>query len=589
MNRMLAVLVVGFWLVISLISINHLFTFAMLPDLSSYWLGWLGWLCLVITLFFCCRKYLVAAILVFFCFFSFAYLTGPFLEPPADPLDHLRYTRAVCQDDSTGVKPVDSGFWHYSMSSVSICSSAEQSEAEAILRRVDFLHGIYVGVLALSLFVLSQSAGLPSRWGVFSVLCCLLFFGTNKFSYFSYYSFAPSFTSLAVYWLWISFFFFRKGLIDVFWGILAAILLLPILWINHHQEAAFLGIIVLVHLYVNAGRWVWLESRHSRQWLRVAFVAFLLFTLVVLPQITIFQDLVGNLLPKNFWSQNSARVAVVWHNWHLVGKFWSNYRVGDTLGIMGYIPIVLGVLCFVPGIVSRNGENRDRIIILGLIPFIGYCVPLLHLLWSSSVRLPVYYRLCYGSLFWLTIAYFLYEVEGRFVSFLKKNGSGEVARNIFFFICLAVLVTLSSARSAPLYGKLDFILVDSRSWWKEWRPMISSVLKERDKPVFSDYMTTSILHDVFGQPVHNGILRQLRFMRYRPLKIPAMENEAEKKRFRCLVNLHGFTPTWVPAETHHWNPKLADTSIFYEISGKRGADLEELLKIQPERNCTVFY
>jgi hypothetical protein len=78
-----------------------------------------------------------------------------------------------------------------------------------MLRRIDVAHGIFLGVLLSGIFLLSRRIGLVARWAFFSCCIAFLFMGSNRFSYFTYYSFAPSATSLWSYWLWTAVFFFR--------------------------------------------------------------------------------------------------------------------------------------------------------------------------------------------------------------------------------------------------------------------------------------------------------------------------------------------------------------------------------------------
>lgn len=62
-----------------------------------------------------------------------------------------------------------------------------------------------------------------------------------------------------------------------------------------------------------------------------------------------------------------------------------------------------------------------------------------------------------------------------------------------------------------------------------------------------------------------------------------------KYPFRCLINIHGFTPAWVAGETTHWEPSLAETVWFYRYNGSRGSQLISRLRENPPENCTVFF
>ena len=66
-------------------------------------------------------------------------------------------------------------------------------------------------------------------------------------------------------------------------------------------------------------------------------------------------------------------------------------------------------------------------------------------------------------------------------------------------ICLIGLFFLSTIRSDPVYGKLDFILLESKPWWNDWKPMIQKLMKQNKKPIYTDALTSNVLNGVFNQ------------------------------------------------------------------------------------------
>jgi len=222
---------------------------------------------------------------------------------------------------------------------------------------------------------------------------------------------------------------------------------------------------------------------------------------------------------------------------------------------------------------------------------------------------------------------------------MKRN----LCRCLFFFMCLVCFIGLSSVRSQPVFGKLDFLLLDGRPWWKPWRPMIEHVVKQGKRPILTDISTSTVLRSVFAQkaalfrfsrgftqldvenisnmndtrvpsvPVGallvlldssqpcyldyagvpaDGHSKPDRFLIR--LLADAAHTMAEARatrenRYRCVINLHGFIPSWVPVETGHWSTQWADTSWFYSLHGLRGKKMKALLQINPPENCTVFY
>ena len=213
-------------------------------------------------------------------------------------------------------------------------------------------------------------------------------------------------------------------------------------------------------------------------------------------------------------------------------------------------------------------------------------------------------------------------------------------KKVYYFFCLVIVIAVSGVRSGPVFGKLDFILLDGRPWWKPWRPMIEQVLKQGEQPILSDMITSSVLRAVFAQQAvafrfdnrfgHIDIEWLLAFAQQRSVfpvggiflllnddskfvlkrdTLPGIEDisikqlmirlsettakhvdtEAYKNPYRCLINLHGFASSWVPVETGHWSWKWAEPSLVYEFKGKRGKEMKQLLRDDPPEKCTVYF
>lgn len=219
--------------------------------------------------------------------------------------------------------------------------------------------------------------------------------------------------------------------------------------------------------------------------------------------------------------------------------------------------------------------------------------------------------------------------------------SKKFFRSCYFIACCTFVVLLSGFRSGPVYGKLDFILLDSRPWWPQWEAMISFVLRHGDQPILTDMITGTVLRAVFNQKtisfrndrryaridVENALAMNSEIIEMLPAGALLMllddesvstfdmderpgvrdtsirqmmveittealeqtETEEKKYRYRCLINLHGFTPSWVPRETRHWSWKWAEPSLLYEFKGMRGKHMEQLLRDDPPENCTVYF
>ncbi|MCF8055220.1 MAG: hypothetical protein K9K37_01100 [Desulfocapsa sp.] len=447
MGKRWAALLLGcLWLILSLISLNHILNVVPVPYLSVTAIGVLGWGVISVTLIILSRRFWRSALTVFVLFFSFGVWFGPFLEPPADPLEHLRRTQSYCDTQVDQLPTNNKGFWHYSMSGIFLCSDQEHVQPDNMLRRINVLHGTYLGVLCVGLFILGKSCGMPSRWAFFSCLISFLFFGTNRFSYFSYYSLAPTFSSLLLYWLWTAIFFFRKDFPALVGGVLFALLLIPILWVNHMQEVFLLCFLLSCWVLLNLHERIWQLSRSKRQREQgvihngpgsagekqrepgrsnaMTLRGFYLFSLVIifflLPQLESFRNFLATFFPRNLWDHNQ-HIVVHWMGFHLFGRVWE-FRVNDSFTSIGLLVVLLALPFFYPNWIRKHNAVKVRVFVLALLPFIGYFIPLFHFTWLSLVEGREYYRLCYATMFWLFFAYFFWGVEARCILAARKIG-----------------------------------------------------------------------------------------------------------------------------------------------------------------------
>lgn len=168
---------------------------------------------------------------------------------------------------------------------------------------------------------------------------------------------------------------------------------------------------------------------------------------------------------------------------------------------------------------------------------------------------------------------------------------------IFFLCCLVGMVLLATVRSPPIYGKIDFIMLDSRPWWPGWKPLIVTAKKNSALPVYTDYITSYILVGVMG-------LRSVLTVRDNPGSCPVLSVEdmetnilpherlmdkstiktmQEGGTYTCIVNLLGYQPSWVSVETRHWRAELARTGDFYDFKRYKDASREMIVA-----NCSIF-
>jgi hypothetical protein len=619
----------------SLISINHLYPFFHLLYFNTFNLGRLGWVVFLGGILYLSRTYLKKSFLVFITFFLLGICCGPYLEPPGDPIDHLKRAHSFCGKSGDQVQRSNSGLWHYSMISSILCYGNQPDRPQIKLIKIDLIHGLFWAVSAVVVFGLSISAGLPGAWAFLSVVVAFLFFGTNKFSYFSYYSFAPSFSSIILYWLWVSIFFFKKNRRDMATGIVFAIILIPILAVNHVQESVFLIFIVFIWLCVNIHQKTWrlfkengsvhsrnlgfsdgvlnVEERSNlpkrllnifRSRVKSVYVLVIFVFFFIVPQFEFFQEFLSQYFLLNDWEKNQ-KLVFSWNGIHLIGKIWS-YRVNDTLGFIGVATLFFSIalLWFKRETVST--ERKSRIIILGILPFIVYFVPFFHFIWVSNCKwtpyhIRYYYRICYSSMFWITISFFIFELQQMYVSCSRGKIGSDINQNViryicgrfngrkgYFAACLAIILILSSMRSGPIYGKLDFISLDTRPWWQEWKPALEKILKKDSAPIFTDRVTANVISGIFDFPII-GKYNFKPALCEKNINIRRMERIAGNRDCSCLINLHGFKPSWVPRETGHWSPELAKSSRYYRYKGMKGKQLVDYLKNHPIESCEIYH
>ena len=407
------------WILMSLISLDHLYSFCPLfGHLPTRILGGIAWLTFFLTIVYCTQNHLRETLLLILAFFFLGKISGPYLEPPSDPLEHLRRVYEWnCEHQADDMPRSNRGLWHYSMVGDLLCPGGEKISASRQLQRIDNVHGLLWALAAATLFVVSLRAGLPARWALLSVMISFLFLGTNRFSYFRYYSFAPSFTSLMIYWLWAGTSFFVRKDHAVLVCLLLGLLALPILWVNHHQEAAFLGFLLIIWLAINGlfiiHKAIFSSAKSRSQQVLVGLLTVLSSFAMgwLLPQSPSFRHWLGNFFVRDF-TQNIDQLALFWHGWYVGPKF-VGLRVFDTLGIQGIFMVLLAIPYFWPGLLPGETKQKIRIFILGVLPFLGYLIPLFHFIWLSNVKIPTYYRLCYASMFWLFFADFLYRTGRR--------------------------------------------------------------------------------------------------------------------------------------------------------------------------------
>lgn len=405
--------------IMAVISIVYIVTPRFHFTINQTVLGWLGWATLTTSSLYISLKYKKECLFIFLAFFIFGFFSKAYLEPASDQIDHLYRTHEKCRNIDNGTR-LNTGLWQYGMNSVFLCEGDKKLQLpEYKLFAIDILHGLYLGFASTILYTISRNAGLPAKWSLLSVIISAIFMGTNKFSYFRYYSYGPSFTSLCIYWIWISTFFFSNRRKMIFYGLAVSLPLFTIIAVNHIQEAVFLIFLLSFWIIINATEKISYSKNNYLNltlWIVVIFLSFYIF-----PQFKDVQEAIQIIPFKNMWEKN-LNVVYYWNNIHVTGKIWQpQYRVTETIGLMGFLPLAISPLLFFANKEKIPTSTAARVTLLGFLPFLVFCTPLFHYLWVAHVKIPVYYRIAYSSLFWIPICYFLYTAETLYQSFWTRR------------------------------------------------------------------------------------------------------------------------------------------------------------------------
>jgi len=351
---------------------------------------------------------------------------GPFFQPPSDPIFHAGlmwdFTELNYFDTVNRALVTKSLFACFRFFIVSV-------DWESRLQLVLFFHMFTIGCLLLSSYFSARLTGLNFKWAIFSTLTLVLFFGTSQFGFLSYYSLAPASINIAFYWL-VAALIFRSILMyhineplfssGFFYICILGIFLLPILFYNHRQEAGFLAFIFLLAFIILVFKI--LSKRNigilNTQKFTAAILLILFFPNSFLVNSKIPFLSIGNI------AEYEASISGLSSPW-VIGNIFGP-RVFDTLGVIGLVPLVFCFGYFIYNrIFLRTFSNRENsfyvTMIPGLLPFWIIFIPFNMLVWLKGTKTSeVFWRFCYLTQFWISIAWIGYKLEGKINPKIKK-------------------------------------------------------------------------------------------------------------------------------------------------------------------------
>lgn len=596
-------LIIILWSFLSIYSLNHFFSYPLNIIFSIEIIGIIGWFTFYLTLIYIGIKRLKEIFIILIFSTSIASFIGPFLEPPSDPLDHIGYINDYCDKKSNIVLRQNRGLIHYSMIGNFVCKNNEKLDLDNTLFRIQISHGLIVGLLLVAIYLVGVRIGLPDKWSLLSLLIAVLFFGTNRFSYFTYYSLGPTSTSILIYWIWIYKFFFQKNIKDILLGLIAFIIFSPIILVNHKQEILFFLFLIPIWIIIfSFEKYFIIDFKKlliNHRLNKNNFYIFVFLVFLVFFVIPFFINIEHYINRYHYISCINGVIcskdaSIMLNGVPIFAKLWEN-RIYDTLGLVGILPVFLSFFLLRPGYIEKNPEYRIRVLIIGILPAIIYCTPLYNSILANLVVKEVYYRVCYSTFFWVTIAYTLYNLHSYISNYIYKNLINKFQFKIInkktisrfvFTLWSTLFISLSLIKFGPFWGKLPFIFVDTKTLYLHIKPITFLINNKSNIQIISDPITSNIFNSLFGISTNYENIEALDF--FTSVNIQDLEQLSKNKNNICIINLRGFPTTWVPQETSHWNSDVASTHLWYKYKNISGNDLKKILPKENFKSCSVF-
>ncbi|MCC5816325.1 MAG: hypothetical protein JJT78_16360 [Leptospira sp.] len=345
---------------------------------------------------------------------------GPFIQPPSDPVYHSFVLVNSMDTDVFKGAPnrallnkefyqilfnfIDSENWQY-----------------GYINLILYFHIFSTSLLVLATYISARLYGINFKWSLLAVLIMILFFGTDRFSYFTYYSLAPSSINMAFFWLFSGILLnlamkpsiISKETISNLLNVgFIGICFVPIVYYNHHQEAGFFFFLYFLVSIIVAIRLI----KQSPLKQRTKYISYLsILSILYFPSY-----LVLNFYGKLPLDLHNRVIEATEHltNYHTIwifGKL-SGPRIWETLSFYGFFPLFFIVFYILFTVINKNKIDRRLILAMlpGLLTFWLMLVPLNFMIWIKAVKINEHlWRMAYFSQYWFTIVYFLYLIEQK--------------------------------------------------------------------------------------------------------------------------------------------------------------------------------
>lgn len=349
-------------------------------------------------------------------------LLGPFLLPPSDPIYHSFVLVDSLSSDILKNIP-NKAYLNKKIFQIFVYLFESDYWQYNFIHLILLFHVFTTNLLISSTYIASRLYGLNFKWSIVSVLLMILFFGTDRFSYFTYYSLAPSSINMAFFWIFtgillhltmkpyrVTCFIMKKIGFILFLGISVV----PIIYYNHHQEGGF-----FFFLYLLVGTILISRMIHESRWtgkLKIFSHSSIVFILS-LPTYLILK--IFNKLPMDLHlriedaTEHLTNYNTIW----IFGKL-GGPRICETLSFYGFAPLLIFILYVLYCMIGNQKINRKVLLatLPGLLAFWLMLIPLNFMIWIKAVKVNEHlWRMAYISQFWFPIAYFLYRLERLFI------------------------------------------------------------------------------------------------------------------------------------------------------------------------------
>ena len=340
-----------------------------------------------------------------------AFWRGPFLQPPSDPVYHAsslwNNSQKIEQPNSAVINKAVFRFFSL------LCKPIDFEQRLRLIHFFVFFQGFVMG---LSIYFSSKMYGINSKYSLFCFLMFILFFGTNRFSYFSYYVLSPSFVNLSLFFIFSSLYYrsimeFRyyksfKKTRNLLLYSLIGICYVPVVYYNHKQEAAFFVFLYLFSFFLICLK-LFLKSRNFY----IRAVTVITLSIFFLPTKMYHIVLTSLSIPLKDWNiyvELQRNNLFFWG--YSVFPRWDLPRFHDTMGLVGYLPLITTTILLI-FFRNRNFLKYHLIYPWGIV-FWVLATPLPFYVWSVALTSPVeFWRIAYISQYWVPIAFFLQFIE----------------------------------------------------------------------------------------------------------------------------------------------------------------------------------